>query len=176
MNIIDFLRLEQKRLHDSLRESVSNLNAEEWHYTLPGIGNHIAFLMLHCVRTEDNLLRYILQGRQPIWNEELWHERLNLPPRIQGTGVPNEEARALHIADTTLFMQYAGRVWSEYEAYLATIEDGGVELSARIVKVKPLGEMPAIHAIGQVCISHLFTHLGEISLLLGAQGKKGTPR
>ncbi|HEY7419506.1 MAG TPA: DinB family protein [Ktedonobacteraceae bacterium] len=173
MNLVDFLRSEQKRLHTSLRESVQNLTLEEWHYTLPGTGNHIAFIMWHCARTEDNVLRFILQGRQPIWNEENWHERLGLPPRVQGTGMATQEAQSLHINDTALFMRYVEQVWQEYETYMEQINDGGAELSERIVKVKPLGEMPAIRAIGQVCISHLFLHLGEITLLRGSQEKKG---
>jgi hypothetical protein len=89
--------------------------------------------------------------------------------------MPTEEARALHIADPALFMQYAEEVWREYEDYLAGITDGGAALSERMVKVKPLGDMPAILIIGQVSISHLFTHYGEISLLRGALGKQGTP-
>lgn len=176
MNIIDFFRSEMRRLHNELRESVDGLSVEEWHYTLPGTGNHIAFLMLHCVRTQDNVLRYILLGKPPIWNEENWDERLHLPARVQGTGMGHEEALALHIEDTALFMQYAERVWGEYEQYLDAVQDGGAELSEHIVKVRPLGEMPAIRCIGQVCISHLFTHVGEISLLRGAQGKRGTAR
>jgi len=173
MNIIDFFRIEQKRLHAELRSSVRDLTVDEWHYIVPGTCNHIAFLMWHCVRTQDNILRFILQGRPPIWNEGNWHERLKLPSRVQGTGMVTDEAHSLHIADPALFMQYAEEVWQEYEAYLASISDGGAELGERIVKVKPLGEMPALRAIGQVCISHLFTHLGEIAALLGAQGKKG---
>ncbi len=87
--------------------------------------------------------------------------------------MPTEEARAFHIADPALFMQYAEQVWRAYEDYLAGITDGGAELSARVVTVKPLGTMPAILTIGQVSISHLFTHYGEISLLRGALGKQG---
>ncbi len=175
MDIIEFFRHEQKRLHSWMRESVSDLTPEEWNTTIAGRGNSIAFLMWHSVRTEDNILRFILQGRPIIWAEGNWHERLGLPPRVQGTGMPTEEARTFHIADPALFMQYAEEVWCEYEDYLAGITDGGAELSARMVTVKPLGNMPAILTIGQVCISHLFTHYGEISLLRGALGKKGTP-
>lgn len=175
MDIIDFYRREQKRLHAGLREAVSDLTPEEWHYSLPGTTNNIAFLMWHSVRTEDNILRFILQGRAPIWNEGNWHERLGLPPRVQGTGMATEEARAFHIADLPLFMQYIDEVWREYEDFLAGISDGGQALSERIVTVKPLGNMPAILTIGQVCISHLFIHLGEISALRGAMGKKGLP-
>ena len=86
-----------------------------------------------------------------------------------------EEARAFHIADTALFMEYVEEVWREFETYLASISDGGKELSERVVTVKPLGNLLAIQAIGQVCISHLFIHFGEIAALKGELGKKGLP-
>jgi hypothetical protein len=34
-----------------------------------------------------------------------------------------------------------------------------------VITVKPLGEMPKIRALGQVCMTHGFTHLGEIELM-----------
>ena len=175
MDIIDFYRHEQKRLHDGMRESVSDLTPEEWNCTIEGRGNSIAFLVWHCARTEDNILRFILQGRPTIWAEGNWHERLNLPPRVQGTGMQTEEARAFHITDPALFMQYVNAVWQEYESYLTDITDGGAALSERMVTIKPLGTMPAILGIGQVCISHCFIHYGEISLLRGTLGKRGMP-
>ncbi|HEY6411689.1 MAG TPA: DinB family protein [Ktedonobacteraceae bacterium] len=175
MNIIDFFLTEQKRLHRWMGQSVSDLTLEEWHYMPQGRGNSIAFLVWHCVRTQDNILRFILQQRPPIWNEEHWHERLGLPPRVQGTGMATEEARTFRIADPKLFMEYAESVWQEFEAYLAAIPDGGAELAERTVTVKPLGGMSAAQAIGQVCITHCFMHFGEIACLLGEQGKKGLP-
>jgi len=72
-------------------------------------------------------------------------------------------------------MQYVEQVWQEFEQYLASISDGGAELSERIVTVRPLGNMPAIMVIGQVCITHCFIHLGEIATLLGELGKQGLP-
>lgn len=175
MDIIEFLRHEQKRLHTWMREAVGDLTIEEWNTVPAGNGNSIAFLFWHAVRTEDNILRYILQGRPPLWNEGGWHERLKLPPRVQGTGMPTEEAQAFRLDDPELFLAYAGQVWQEFEAYLAAVNDGGAELAARKVVVRPLGEMPAIMAIGQICITHLFSHYGEISLLRGQFSKKGTP-
>ncbi|HEX4715148.1 MAG TPA: DinB family protein [Ktedonobacteraceae bacterium] len=175
MDIIEFFRHEQKRLHTWMREAVSDLTVEEWNTVPAGNGNSIAFLFWHAVRTEDNILRFILQGRKPLWIEGNWHERLHLPPIVQGTGMGAEEAQALRINDPELFLVYSEEVWREYETYLVGITDGGAELSARIVKVKPLGEMPAILTIGQVSITHLFTHYGEISLIRGQFNKQGTP-
>jgi hypothetical protein len=175
MDIIDFYRLEQKRIHDWMRQGISDLTTDEWNHTIEGSGNNIAFLVWHCVRTEDNILRFILQGRPTIWGEGNWHERLGLPFREQGTGMATEEARAFRIADPRLFMEYVEEVWREFEAYLASISDGGAELSERMVTVKPRGDLPAIQAIGLVCISHLFMHYGEIALLRGTMGKRGLP-
>jgi len=175
MDIIDFYRLEQKRVHDWMRRSIRDLTPEEWNQTIEGVGNNIAFLVWHCVRTEDNILRFILQKRPTIWGDGNWNERLGLPPRVQGTGMPTEEARAIRITDPVLFMEYVEEVWRGFEAYLADITDSGAELSVRMVTVKPLGDMPAIQTIGQVCISHLFIHLGEIALLKGTMGKQGLP-
>ncbi len=176
MDIIDFFRVEQKRLHDWMHAAVSELTLEEWNYAGPGTTNTIAFLLWHVVRTEDNILRFILQGRSPIWNEGNWHERLGLPPRVQGTGMETEEARKFHLADPALFIQYAGEVWREFEDYLASIHDGGAELSERVVTVKPLGQMSAVEAIGRVCLTHLYTHYGEIAYIRGELGKKGLER
>jgi len=175
MDIIEFLRHEQTRLHGWMQDAVSDLSIEECNTVPAGNGNSIAFLYWHAVRTEDNVLRYILQGRPPLWNEGNWHERLHLPARVQGTGMSTEEAQAFRIEDPALFLAYSREVWREFETYLAEVGDGGAELSARRVTVKPLGEMPAILTIGQVCISHLFTHLGEISAIRGQFHKKGTP-
>ncbi|HEY1353726.1 MAG TPA: DinB family protein [Ktedonobacteraceae bacterium] len=175
MDIIEFFRHEQKRLHEWTYEAVSDLTVEEWNTVPAGNGNSIAFLLWHAVRTEDNILRFILQGHPTIWSEGNWHERLKLPARVQGTAMPAGEAQALRIDDPELFLAYARQVWQEFEAYLAGIDDGGSELSARKIMVKPLGEMPAVLVIGQVCISHLFSHYGEISLIRGQFNKRGMP-
>jgi hypothetical protein len=159
MNLIEFYRMEQKRLHSELSESLKGLTTEQWHYSTGGMSNTIAFFMWHIVRTEDNVLRLILEERKPVWAEGKWAERLNLPSRAQGTG-----------------MEYTKQVWQEFETYLANVQDGGVALSERIVMVKPLGEMPAIQAIGQVCLTHLYMHYGEITHLIGTMGKQGQPR
>src|SRR5437879_13726077 len=93
MNIIDFFLMEQQRLHSWMRTGVSDLTVDEWHYQGVGVANSIAFIVWHCVRTEDNILRFILQGRPPSWNDGNWPERLHLPPRVAGKGDATEEAR-----------------------------------------------------------------------------------
>ncbi|GHO44279.1 DinB family protein [Ktedonospora formicarum] len=170
-NVIDFYQQEQRRIHGELREAVEKLSFNEWHFLPSNNSKHIAFIFLHSVRTEDNVLRFILQGRPPIWDAEKWFTRLNLPERLQGNEATPTDARRITIKDPSLLLQYAERVWQHSEAYLASITDGGLAQAERIITVHPLGNIPALQVIGQVCISNMFKHLGEINMLLNAQGK-----
>jgi DinB superfamily len=173
MNIIDYFRVERRRLHEQFRSSVNDLTTDEWHHTIAGMGNHIAFLLWHSVRIEDNILNIALQGRRPVWKEYNWHERLGLPPRVPGIGMSTEEAHTVHITNPALFMEYVEQVWQESDKYLASITDGGLLLSERVMTIEALGERNGLELIGHACLSHPFTHLGEIMLLRGTMGKQG---
>jgi hypothetical protein len=130
----------------------------------------MAFETWHYVRTEDNIVRFILQNRRPtVWMEGKWAEQLGLPPVTQGTGMTPADAQALRIDDVGLFDQYKRAVFASTDEYLANPDASTFDSP---VTVKPLGEMPAIRALGQVCMTHGFTHLGEIELIRTLQGLK----
>jgi hypothetical protein len=79
-----------------------------------------------------------------------------------------EEAQALRIKDLGLFREYTQQVWAGTEELLA---GAAPALFDKMVTVKPLGEMSVIQCLGQVCLTHGMTHLGEIELartLVGA--------
>ena len=164
MNLVDFISAELKRLHAMLDRGVADLTPEQWHAIAGGnaAANSIAFEMWHYVRTEDNIVRFIIQGRNPtVWMEGGWADKLGLPAVAQGTGMPAAEAQALRIKDLDGFGQYTKDVWASTASWLAN-PDASVFDTA--VMVKPLGEMPAIRALGQVCMTHGFTHLGGLEL------------
>ncbi|MEX2226124.1 MAG: DinB family protein [Dehalococcoidia bacterium] len=165
MNLVEFIHAELRRLHTMLDRSTADLTPEQWH-TIPAANpaaNHLAFEMWHYARTEDNVVRFILQGLRPtVWMEGGWAERLGLPPVTQGTGMPATDAQALRIDDLSLFGEYVDAVWASTEAYLSNPDESAFDT---LVTVKPLGDMPAIRALGQVCMTHGFTHLGEIELV-----------
>ena len=170
MNLVEFITAELTRLHAMLDRGVADLAPEQWH-AIPGgnpAANHIAFEMWHYVRTEDNIVRFILQGRRPtVWMEGGWAERLGLPPMAQGTGMAAADAQALRIADLDAFGAYIKDVYASTDAYLGNPDASTFDSP---VTVKPLGEMPAIRALGQVCMTHGFTHLGEIELIRTLMG------
>src|SRR5207247_1396237 len=61
-----------------------------------------------------------------------------------------------------LFREYMQRVWASTEELWATAEPAFFE---KIVTVKPLGEMPAIRALGQVVVAHGMMHVGQMELV-----------
>jgi hypothetical protein len=165
MNLVQFIDAELNRLHAMLERTAHDLTPEQWHAVPAGNpkANHIAFEMWHYARTEDNIVRFILQDRRPtVWMDGKWADRLGLPPVAQGTGMTSEDAHALRIDDTAAFAGYRQQVWASTKEWLSNPDPAEFD---KLVMVKPLGEMPKIRALGQVCMTHGFTHLGELELI-----------
>ena len=77
---------------------------------------------------------------------------------------------ALRIHSRDAFLEYMRAVWKATDEFLAAADD---DFLAQTTTVKPLGEMPIRNAIGNMCLTHGFTHLGEIQHLRGLQGLRG---
>jgi hypothetical protein len=176
MTTLELIKHALGRLHKALDASLTGLTPEQLHQVPAGhpSANTIAWGLWHYARTEDNVVRYILQNRRPIvWAEGGYAEKLGLPPIAQGTGMSTQEAQALRIKDLPLFREYVARVWASTDEYLARVDPAALDA---VVTVKPLGEMPAIRALADVCVTHGFTHAGEIELartLVGANPVAG---
>jgi DinB superfamily len=176
MTTLELITLELTRLHKALDRSLEGLTPEQLHQVPAGhpSANTIAWGVWHYVRTEDNVVRFILQARRPIvWAEGGYAEKLGLPPVAQGTGMTTQEAQGLRIKDLGVFREYVGKVWASTGDYLAKLDPAAL---SHPVTIKPLGEMPAVRALAEVCITHGFTHFGEIELartLVGAKPVSG---
>ena len=172
MTTIELIKGELTRLHKALDASLNGLTPEQLHQVPAGhpSANTIAWGLWHYARTEDNVVRYILQNRRPIvWAEGGYAEKLGLPPVAQGTGMTTQEAQGLRIKDLALFREYVAKVWASTDDYLAKVDPAALEAT---VTIKPLGEMPAIRALMQVCVTHGFMHAGEIELARTLVGAK----
>jgi len=167
----DFIRANLKRLHKGLDKALAELTPEQLHTVPAGHpkANTIGWGIWHYVRTEDNIVRWVIQERKPpIWVEAGYGEKLGLPPAAQGTGMSTAEAQALRIKDVALFREYMGKVWAGTDELIAGAPP---ELLDKIITVKPLGDMSVVQCLGQVGLTHGMTHLGEIELartLIGA--------
>jgi hypothetical protein len=168
---VEFVRAELQRLHGLLDKAIADLTPVQLH-TVPGghpKANTLAFVFWHYARTEDNVVRFVLQKRRPtVWAEGGYAEKLGLPPVAQGTGMTTEEAQAFRIKDLPLFKEYVQKVWASTDDFFTRTSPADLEAT---VTVKPLGDMPGIRALGVTCLSHGMGHAGEIDLvrtLIGA--------
>ena len=106
---LEFIGSDLKRMHAMLNNAIADLSPEQLH-TVPGghpKANTIAWGLWHYARTEDNVVRFVLQNRRPtVWAEGGYAERLGLPPVAQGTGMSTAEAQAFRLKDIPLFKDY----------------------------------------------------------------------
>ena len=168
-----FLRSHLERLHDSLEDAVKDLTPDQLHWR-PGEGcNHIAFSLWHYVRTEDNLVRFVLQNRRPtVWLEGGWNELFGLDRVAQGTGMSQEDAVAVHLPSSEEFLPYIRSVWQATGEYLDSATDDDLQ---QMFTVRPMGERTGLQVLTENLLTHGFSHLGEIWVLRGLQGFKGSP-
>lgn len=174
MTLLESITIDLRRLHEALDKSLQGLTLEQLH-TVPGghpRANTIAWNLWHYTRTEDNVVRFVLQNRRPtVWLEGGYPEKLGLQalhPAAQGTGMSTEEAQALRINDAPLFADYMKKVWASTDEYLAAVKPADLE---RAIPMKFVGEMTAIRVLAFVGVTHGFTHFGEVELartLVGA--------
>jgi len=111
----EFIHTGLTRLHQGLERALTDLTPEQLHAIPAGHpkANTIAWGIWHYTRTEDNVVRWVIQDRRPtVWAEGGYAERLGLPPVAQGTGMSTEEAQAVRIKDIALFREYVQKVWA----------------------------------------------------------------
>jgi hypothetical protein len=80
------------------------------------------------------------------------------------------DAQTVRLEPKEEWMAYQKAVWQATEAFLAGVSDDYLQ---QPITVKPLGEMPVQSAIGMMCLTHGFTHLGEIAHIRGLLGLRG---
>lgn len=170
MSTIEFIRSGLRQMHNAYDEAIADLSPEQLHWRANDEGCPIAFVLWHYVRTEDNIIQFVLQRKPTVWLEGAWDQKLGLDRISQGTGMSLQEAQSLRIASKADFQAYMKGVWKATEDYLAGVDDAFLEQKTT---VKPLGEMAIQNAIGNMCLTHGFTHLGEIQHLRGLQGLRG---
>ena len=171
MHALDFIRQQMMLMHRLYDHVVEDLDDEQLHHQAGPRVQPIAFSLWHYVRTEDNIIRFVLQRRPTVWIEGGWPERLGLDPRAQGTGMTDEEASSLRITSLPDFRRYMGDVWAATDDYLTAVAPD--RLDEERVTIKPVGEMSLADALGGMCLTHGYRHLGEIEYARGLLGLKG---
>ena len=170
MSTIDFIRASLRQMHNAYNDAIADLTPDQIHWRANDNGLPIAFILWHYVRTEDNVIQFVLQRKPTVWLDGAWDAKFGLDRVAQGTGMSLQEAQNLRIGSKDDWQQYMRAVWQATEDFLAARDDAYLQEKTT---VKPLGEMAVLNAIGNMCLTHGFTHLGEIQHLRGLLGLRG---
>ena len=172
MNAVEYIRSELKRMHGLIDKSIEDVTEAQIHAVPGGHGkvNTLAWGVFHLVRTEDNIVRFVLQDRRsPVWVEGGYAEKLGLPPVANGTGMSAEDAQALRIKDLGLWREYQQKVWASTEELFGKADDA---FWNKTVTIKGMGEMPAWRAVSQICLAHGLMHVGQFETARTLVGAK----
>ncbi len=165
------LRRSLKSMHGLLDKAVEDMTSEHFNFR-PSEGGVSGFFSLwHYVRTEDNIVNFVVQRKPTVWIEGGHDIHFALPRTSQGTGMTEAEANAVQLHDVARWHTYQQGVWAATDAYLASMSPE--EFEARRVTIKPLGEMTLWDGLYGICLSHGYRHVGEIEYVRGVQGLGG---
>ncbi|MHB8684869.1 MAG: DinB family protein, partial [Dehalococcoidia bacterium] len=157
--LIDYLGRELRAMHRLYDRVTADLDDAQLNAVPAGGKQNIAFSLWHYVRTEDNVINFVVQRRPTVWIEGGWPETFGLDAKSQGTGFTDDEARAFRIGGIAAFRRYMAGVFAATERFVETLSPAEGE---RKVTVKPLGEMTVLDCVSGMCMTHGYRHLGEI--------------
>ena len=162
----ELLRLAFADLHKELLEDVADLTREELFWR-PAEGlNHIGFLFWHILRDEDAVICQAVLRQTELWITGGWPARLGMSEHEQGTGFGSEAVGAV-VYEPGLLEAYGTEVWRQTESALAGLDP------ARLEEALPWSsEWRLANLLTTGCLSHSWSHLGEIRQLRGLRGWK----
>ncbi len=141
--------------------ALEGLSSDDLHHVPYASGNSIGFNVWHIARTIDNVLFFVFDRETPLWLQQSFNDRFDLPKVAQGTGMSTEEAQALHFPEPAVFIEYLEALRAAARPRLEAMSD---DYLAEVVTLKPWGERPRLAHIGQVLIAHSNQHLGMVSM------------
>jgi len=168
--LITYLAGEIRGMHGLYDRVTVDLDDRQLNHVPAGGHQSIAFCLWHYVRTEDNVIQFVIQRKPTVWIEGGWDKKFGLDSKSQGTGFSEDEARNFHIKGAAEFRHYMLDVFRKTEEFVAKLT---AEDATRKVTIKPLGEMSILQAISGMCMTPGYRHLGEIEFAKGLVAAKG---
>src|SRR6478609_5249454 len=96
-----------ERIRDGVPEVVDGLSAEELLWRPDPAANHVAWLLWHLARQQDDQVAALLDD-EPVWVSEGWVERFALPypPEVHGWSMSASDVGRFTVVDASLFAGY----------------------------------------------------------------------
>lgn len=168
--LLNYLTREIRGMHGLYERVLVDVDDKMANHVPQGGHQNLAFSLWHYVRTEDNIIQFVIQRKPTVWMRDGWDAKFGLDSKSQGTGFTGDEARAFRIHGMEDFRQYMAEVFRETEEFVPNLSD---DECARKITVKPLGEMTILQCLSGMVMTHGYRHLGEIEFAKGLLAPKG---
>jgi hypothetical protein len=169
--VLDVLRDGLRSVHNMLDKAAGDMTADQLNFRPVEGGVTPFFSLWHYVRTEDNIINFVIQGTQTVWLDGGYDQKFGLHRTAQGTGMTDEQAQQIRIQDVGLWREYQSKVWQATDQFLQVLQLE--DLDQKRVTIKPMGEMSLWSGLNGMCLSHGYRHVGEIEYARGIQGLGG---
>jgi hypothetical protein len=168
--LVTYLGRELAAMHRLYDRVTRDLTDEQANAVPAGGKQNLAFSLWHYVRTEDNVVQFVMQRKPTVWLDGGWPERFGLDAKSQGTGFSDDDALNFRLPDVAAFRTYMADVFSRTQEFVAGLTPDECQ---RRITVKPLGEMSVLECVSGMCMTHGYRHLGEIEFAKGLVAARG---
>ena len=148
-----------------LQMALKDLGEEDLHRNPNKDSNHIAWLLWHQTRTEDNLIA-LCSSAPPLWGADGWHAKFGMDadPKISGLGEPIDQAVAFRAPSLATLMEYAAAVRAQTKTYLSKVTEADLNREAPSPRDGSMAKIS--HYLGIMLVDHI-QHTGQIAYLRG---------
>jgi hypothetical protein len=171
---VKYILADLQNSHKYLLQTMEGVTEKEAHFMPPGKANPIAGVYAHIIFSEDFFLNFFLKKTKPMF-ETTWKEKTGISetqPTDWAEAYP-KWLKTVKIVIPTVH-DYAKAVFSESEKYVESLTDEDLEreidMSMFGMGTRTQGDM-----IHMMILGHIWSIMGEISVLKGIQGLKGYP-
>jgi len=163
-----------KNAHKYFEQIMEGVTTEVAHYKPEGTANPIAGIYAHLIFSEDFFLNFFIKKTQPLF-ETTWKDKTGISS-LQPTEWQTEYPKWLKEVKITIpeVYEYAKAVFKSTEDYIDTLVDEDL-LKNIDMSMFGMGERSQGDMIHMMILGHIWSIMGEISVLKGIQGLKGYP-
>ena len=174
MHQVEVLREQFKVAHGILEGTMQDVTAEQAQWSPPGIANPLGATYAHTVVGEDMILNGMVRGAAPLFATS-WAGKIGVsePPPTPDQGSWDQWARSVKV-DLPALKQYAQAVYANTDEYFASLDGSALESEIDLSRFQ-LGKQTVGWFLGNIMLSHVHQHCGEVSCLKGLQSAKGYP-
>jgi hypothetical protein len=163
-----------KDAHMYMEQTMDGVTDDVAAFMPAGKANPIAGTYAHMVFSEDFFLHFFLKKEKPLF-ETSWKDKTGIS-ELQPTEWVEAYPKWLKTVkvDVKKAGEYAKAVFKDTENYLESLDDTDLEKEIDM-SMFHMGSRPAGDMISMMIIGHIWSIMGEISVLKGIQGLKGYP-